>query len=349
MSEATTTPTPTNTSSASVPRTDAEKFKDRMSKIDTLRKIIRSELRDFRDSFEGRIIGSNQETVAYCEIDWSDSDYENDTFVEDRMKPIRRFLTRGNAQLPLSQIGYVDRTDMAMEDHEILITISYRKIQEAPLPTTTTTTMSSSSSSSSSTSTSKDYRPFSLVVAATPSGGIGHKGRFPWPRLPSDVAFFRELTSTTTTNNNKAAVLMNAVIMGRKTWESIPENFRPLANRFNVVVTHSPTEELKGMTSRYDNVLTASSFDHAMRLVSRYLTSYVDSIFVIGGESVYKEALTLPQCHTIYFTHVFNEFPADTFMPSFDKEQYTITKQSEVYTEKDVKFQIVTYDKKKKQ
>lgn len=74
-------------------------------------------------------------------------------------------------------------------------------------------------------------RTFQLVVAATRKLGIGKGGTMPW-RLPSDMAYFKALTSATA-DPSKA----NAVVMGRKTWESIPPKFRPLRGRVNVVLT----------------------------------------------------------------------------------------------------------------
>ena len=73
---------------------------------------------------------------------------------------------------------------------------------------------------------------FSLVVAATQKGGIGLKNDLPWPKLKGDMSFFRDLTSTCDDENK-----MNAVILGRKTWESIPTKFRPLPGRINIVLS----------------------------------------------------------------------------------------------------------------
>ena len=72
---------------------------------------------------------------------------------------------------------------------------------------------------------------YQLVVAATRKLGIGKAGKMPW-KLPGDMAYFKELTSKTAESG-----MQNAVIMGRKTWESIPPKFRPLPNRVNVVLT----------------------------------------------------------------------------------------------------------------
>jgi dihydrofolate reductase len=77
-------------------------------------------------------------------------------------------------------------------------------------------------------------RSVDLVIAATPSNGIGKDGQLPWPPLPTDLAFFKEVTTKTRDVSKR-----NAVIMGRKTWESIPPKFRPLRNRLNIVLSRS--------------------------------------------------------------------------------------------------------------
>jgi dihydrofolate reductase len=72
-----------------------------------------------------------------------------------------------------------------------------------------------------------------IIVAATKSNGIGHKGRLPW-HLSQDMAYFKAVTAASN----------NAVIMGRKTWESIPMTRRPLVNRINLVISRDPDYKL---------------------------------------------------------------------------------------------------------
>ena len=77
----------------------------------------------------------------------------------------------------------------------------------------------------------KPANAFQAVVVTTTEGGIGRNGDMPW-HLPEDMAYFKSLTSQV-----RAGGKMNAVIMGRKTWDSIPSKFRPLCNRINVVIS----------------------------------------------------------------------------------------------------------------
>ena len=83
-------------------------------------------------------------------------------------------------------------------------------------------------------------KPVSIVVACTKEGGIGKGGQLPW-KLPGDMAYFKRVTTDT---EGAPPDVRNAVIMGRKTWESIPQKFRPLPGRLNVVLTRSSASTL---------------------------------------------------------------------------------------------------------
>ena len=137
---------------------------------------------------------------------------------------------------------------------------------------------------------------FSVVVAACKhTRGIGAAGKLPWT-LRGDMAYFKQLTRSTVDPLKR-----NACIMGRKTWQSIPEKFRPLADRVNVVISSTLKKE-----DLPEAVVLASSFDDALRLLSAgTLGESVEGVFVIGGSSVYADALAKPQlCDRVYMTEV---------------------------------------------
>lgn len=128
-------------------------------------------------------------------------------------------------------------------------------------------------------------RSFVVIVAATAGSlGIGKNGTLPW-RLGGDMAYFKKVTSTPSTPSK-----VNAVIMGRKTWQSIPDRFRPLSGRRNVVLSRNPAARKELMLP--EGVLLAGSLTEALALLARppYAVE-VDKVFVIGGGAVYNEAV----------------------------------------------------------
>jgi len=148
-------------------------------------------------------------------------------------------------------------------------------------------------------------KPVSLIVASTIKGGIGKDGSLPW-RIPQDMAHFKKITMAVTQDGAQ-----NAVIMGRKTWDSIPEKFRPLPGRLNVVLTSatSPTYP--------EGVLVASSVAAATQMLEQ--RTDVGEIFVIGGQAAYKEAMEMLSCVRLYVTRIAKEFECDAFFPTVDE------------------------------
>jgi dihydrofolate reductase len=145
---------------------------------------------------------------------------------------------------------------------------------------------------------------FALVVAADQQGGIGRNGDLPW-QLPGDMSYFRKLTT------GQGA---NAVIMGRKTWDSIPTRFRPLQNRLNVVLSRSQPD-------LPDGVLLAHSLEQALQqLATSNAERPLEHIFVIGGGKVYAEALARTHCRQVFLTRVEGNFDCDTFLPDLEPQ-----------------------------
>lgn len=151
---------------------------------------------------------------------------------------------------------------------------------------------------------------FNILVAACSNYGIGYQGGFPWPVLQNEMRHFRQLTQN------------GIVIMGRKTYNSIPLRNRPLPNRLNIVL--STTTDASDYPP---SVLVFRSLNEALQALDHLLApeshslhyhAYRNStIWVIGGQQAYEEALTVARdrCHRIYYTHIYADLPADTFFP----------------------------------
>jgi dihydrofolate reductase len=127
-----------------------------------------------------------------------------------------------------------------------------------------------------------------MIWAQARDGVIGADGGLPW-HLPEDMALFRRLTMGAT------------VVMGRRTWESLPERFRPLPGRTNVVLTSDPTWSAEGA--------------HRCGSVADVLGAHA-SVWVIGGGAVY--AAFLPHADRLVVTDIDAEVDGDTWAPALD-------------------------------
>jgi dihydrofolate reductase len=138
---------------------------------------------------------------------------------------------------------------------------------------------------------------FKMIVALCRGGGIGYEGTLPWPKIERDLRFFSQMTRSTIFPYN------SAVVMGRKTWESIPAHARPLPFRDNFVISalHDPdtTPTPTGVT-----------FIKNLSDIHNYAMNY-DRVWFIGGASIYEQVLSLP---TLY--------PVDDIFVTFVDECY---------------------------
>jgi dihydrofolate reductase len=140
---------------------------------------------------------------------------------------------------------------------------------------------------------------FDIFVAADSNWGIGKTNDLPWPKLSGELKRFRQLTT------EAAPGKQNAIIMGRKTWDSIG---KPLPKRHNIVIS---TKNLAlPEPARY-----ATSLDAALVLCE---DPQVDNIFVIGGGEIYRIALEHPELRYIYITRVNGEFNCDITIPNLE-------------------------------
>ena len=160
---------------------------------------------------------------------------------------------------------------------------------------------------------------FNIIVATDNKGGIGLNGSIPW-HLTEDLSYFREIT--THVEEDPYFEFINMVVMGRKTWESIPDKYKPLSKRLNVILTKDdPTKishyghELVKVISNFDQI-----FQEAVINVSNVIKYnkrlQIRQIFIIGGASIYQQAITSPYCRFVYITEIYKDFKCDTFFPS---------------------------------
>jgi dihydrofolate reductase len=164
----------------------------------------------------------------------------------------------------------------------------------------------------------------SSVVAVTPTWGIGCRNTVPWAieniRLPKDLQYFRRCTTET-----EDPAKINAVIMGRLTWESIPEANRPLKDRINIVLTERPLDAIfpSNRCNLFRNtdtqhIYVAKSFNEALQLITdSSWGSWVEKAVVVGGAQLFEEALFHPQFHCLHLSQLLHrDFLCDTFLTS---------------------------------
>jgi len=179
----------------------------------------------------------------------------------------------------------------------------------------------------------------SVIVAASQNGGIGKDGQLPW-HIPEDLAHFKRVTTSKPPGDGPVG--SNAVIMGRKTWESIPEKFRPLAGRVNVVLTKAASED--DFASPYPTgVLVASSVRAAVDILAS--RKEVEEIFVIGGQAAYQEAIGLPNCDRIFITRIGKDVDCDAVFPAFDSRDYEVVHVSKTRSHEGLPYDFVVYER----
>lgn len=167
--------------------------------------------------------------------------------------------------------------------------------------------------------------PLTLIVAATVKNGIGKNGGLPWPMLKNEMAYFARVTKRVpqTTSHDQESTsptshARNVVIMGRKTWESIPPKFRPLKDRTNMIISSQSSD---AFGPPREDVLVAPSIEAGLQdLVGSSgrqgsAARPVGKVFVIGGSSIYDAALRLPNARHVLLTRMFTEYACDTFFP----------------------------------
>jgi dihydrofolate reductase len=155
-----------------------------------------------------------------------------------------------------------------------------------------------------------------LIAAVARDGVIGRDNAIPW-HLPEDARRFRAVT------------MGHPVVMGRRTWESLPERFRPLPGRRNVVVTRNDAWRAEGAER-------AASLEDALRLVAGEA-----QVFVIGGAELYAEAL--PRADELVVTEIDAEVEGDVFFPSWDRAEFDEVSREEHVSDDGVAFSFVTY------
>jgi len=142
-----------------------------------------------------------------------------------------------------------------------------------------------------------------IIVAVSENGVIGKDGDIPW-HYPEDLKHFKEKT------------MDHPVIMGSSTYRSLPEDFKPLPGRKNIVLTRSGIEA-------DESVSVANSLDEAWNIAEEY----DEKAFIIGGATIYEQ--TLEEVDKLVLTRIHQEYDGDTFFPDWKEENWKEVKRDD--------------------
>lgn len=166
-----------------------------------------------------------------------------------------------------------------------------------------------------------------LIAAVADNGVIGKGNDIPW-HLPDDLKYFSQVTKG------------NIVIMGRKTWESIPEKFRPLPDRLNIVVRSSPSKEVKAL-----GTVWCKSISEAIT-IAKTTGKQCSHIFFMGGHGIYEESIDL--CDELYLTRVHLEPEGDVFFPDWNTHDWELKSYIAREAESGPKYDFEIYQRKER-
>lgn len=160
----------------------------------------------------------------------------------------------------------------------------------------------------------------SIIVAIAENNAIGKNNDLLW-HISEDLKYFKRIT------------LGSPIIMGRKTWESLP--FKPLPKRENIVISSNKNYKL-------DNAKVFYSIEEAVQYAKKF-----ENCFVIGGGMIYRTIL--PFCDKLYITKVHKAFEADTFFPEIDPKIWELESEGEIQKDEPsgLGFQFLVYKKVK--
>lgn len=162
----------------------------------------------------------------------------------------------------------------------------------------------------------------SLIAAVSENHVIGKNNGLPW-HLPDDMKFFMQTTKG------------HHIIMGRKNYDSIPDKFRPLPNRTNIVVTRQPSFRAPGC-------IVVNSLERGLEIAQH---NGEPEVFVIGGYDIYK--LSLAKADKLYLTEIHAVIEGDTYFPDFDQNEWIeISRKSHPADERHLhSFDFVVYNR----
>ncbi|MES2772145.1 MAG: dihydrofolate reductase [Pseudomonadota bacterium] len=171
----------------------------------------------------------------------------------------------------------------------------------------------------------------SLIAALAQNRALGKNQQLLW-HLPEDLRHFRSVTQGKT------------VIMGRKTWESLPEKFRPLPGRHNLVISRNPHYQAPGasLAPSLEAAIAVARLDELNKTQANQADM---EVFIIGGAELYRAALPLAQ--RLYLTEIAQSLDGDCFFPPLPAHEWEERTRSPSQHQADLDFSFVLYERRR--
>lgn len=176
-------------------------------------------------------------------------------------------------------------------------------------------------------------KDFSIILAVDNENGLWKCWDLAWS-IPEDMKYFRD-TTTQTKDPNK----QNAVIMGRRTWNSIPEKYKPFKNRKNFILSRWYEDG----TSNENGVYEFSSFDSCLQAASKMQD--IEEIFIIWWSQLYNESIQHPRLKKAYITRIYSKFHCDIFFHGLPLH-FKLQSRSEMKEHQWLEFEFSVYERK---
>ena len=197
-------------------------------------------------------------------------------------------------------------------------------------------------------------KPFSVILALSKNHGIGlnginplitsfifsiiKKGQLPW-NLRKDLQNLKKITTNPKIFNPSSKNKQNVVIMGRKTYESLPKKVRPMPERINIVLSHDNSasfEPAKGLH-------ICNSLENSLHLIEQQLKDQVEEVYILGGARVFEEAMAHRLCQQVLLTRIGLNVKCDTFVSKEALSPFKHIETSKTYIESDIPFTFSRY------
>ncbi|MBI2045215.1 dihydrofolate reductase [Candidatus Pacearchaeota archaeon] len=157
-----------------------------------------------------------------------------------------------------------------------------------------------------------------LIAAVADKNVIGYKGTIPWRQTKADRQFYKE-----DMERFRQLTIGHPVIMGRKTWDSFAEKYKPLPERINIIVTRDKNFSI-GKINSSESVIVVHSIEEALKHEEGPSGRFSSNLFVIGGQQIYEQTIGI--ANAIELTRIHEEFEGDAFFPEIRENAWNVRK-----------------------